>query len=144
MAFAQTLIAPLVLTVCGGVCYHVAAKSIPKSIDAALVLIVAYSTALVASIGVYLLMPAAATDAPAVKAWHPAVIGLGAGAFLIELGYVLTYRAGWPVSMASVLTNGLVAALLVPIGVVLLGERLSISNFAGIVLCLAGLALLQR
>ena len=78
------------------------------------------------------------------KPWHPAVIGVGAGAFLIELGYVLTYRAGWPVSMASVLTNGLVAALLVPIGIVLLGERLSISNFAGIVLCLAGLALLQR
>jgi hypothetical protein len=30
-------------------------------------------------------MPAAATDAPAVKPWHPAVIGVGAGAFLIEL-----------------------------------------------------------
>jgi multidrug transporter EmrE-like cation transporter len=45
--------------------------------------------------------------------------------------------------MASVLTNGLVAALLVPIGVVF-GERLSIVNIAGIVLCLTGLVLLRR
>jgi drug/metabolite transporter (DMT)-like permease len=143
MAFAKTLIAPLVLTVCGGVFYHLAAKAIPKTIDAALVLVVAYATALVASIGAYLLLPAAPVDAPAVKPWHPAVIGVGAGAFLIELGYVLTYRAGSPLSMASVLTNGLVAALLVPIGVVF-GERLSIVNVAGIVLCLTGLALLRR
>jgi hypothetical protein len=144
MAVAKTVVAPLVLTVCGGVCYHVAAKSIPKTIDAALVLVVAYATALVASIVVYLLISAAATDATPVTPWHPAVIGIGAGAFLIELGYVLTYRAGWPVSVASVLTNGLVAALLVPIGVVALGERLSIVNVAGIVLCLVGLTLLRR
>jgi drug/metabolite transporter (DMT)-like permease len=144
MAFTKTLVAPLVLTVCGGAFYHVAAKSIPKTIDAALVLVVAYAAALVASIAAYLLMPAAVTDAPAVRPWHPAVIGVGAGAFLIELGYVLTYRAGWPVSLASVLTNGLVAMLLVPIGIVIFGERLSMVNCAGIVLCLMGLALLHR
>jgi hypothetical protein len=37
------------------------------------------------SVGAHLLMPAAATDAPAVKLSHPEVIGVGAGGFLIEL-----------------------------------------------------------
>ena len=50
MAFTKTLIGPLVLTVGGGAFYHLAAKSIPKTIDATLVFVVAYATALVASI----------------------------------------------------------------------------------------------
>jgi hypothetical protein len=138
------LIAPLLLTVSGGVLYHVAAKSIPKSIDAPLVLVVAYATALAASIGAYALLPSAGASVAPVRAWHPAVVGVGLGAFLIELGYVLTYRAAWPISTASVLTNGLVAVLLVPVGIGVFGEKLSIVNGVGILLCLTGLALLRR
>jgi hypothetical protein len=144
MAFPKTLVAPLLLTVSGGVLYHVAAKSIPKSIDAALVLVVAYATALVASVAAYALLPSASLSASPVRSWHPAVVGVGLGAFLIELGYVLTYRAAGPISTASVLTNGLVAVLLVPLGIGVFGEKLSLVNGAGILLCLTGLALLRR
>ncbi len=62
---------------------------------------------------------------------------------MIELGYVLTYRAAWPVSLASVIVNGMVAALLVPIGVWLFGEHLSPARILGLLLCLAGVWLLQ-
>jgi len=144
MAFPKTLIAPLLLTVSGGVLYHVAAKSIPKSIDAALVLVVAYATALGASLAAYALLPSADASVTPVRSWHPAVLGVGVGAFLIELGYVLTYRAAGPISTASVLTNGLVAILLVPVGIGVFGEKLSIVNGVGIFLCLTGLALLRR
>ena len=144
MAFPRPLIAPLLLTVSGAVCYHLAAKSIPKALDATLVLIVAYATALAASIAAYLWLPSAAASAAPVRAWHPAVVGVGFAAFLVELGYVLMYRAAWPISMASVLTNGLVAMLLVPIGLVVFEEKLSIVNMVGILLCLTGLALLRR
>ena len=144
MAFPKTLIAPLLLTVSGGVLYHVAAKSIPKSIDAALVLVVAYATALAASLAAYALLPSADASVTPVRSWHPAVLGVGVGAFLIELGYVLTYRAAGPISTASVLTNGLVAVLLVPVGIGVFGEKLSIVNGVGIFLCLTGLALLRR
>jgi multidrug transporter EmrE-like cation transporter len=144
MAFPRALIAPLLLAVGGTVCYHLAAKSIPKTLDAALVLIIAYATALAASIATYFLLPGGATPVEPVHLWQPTVMGLGLAAFLIELGYVLMYWAAWPISMASVLTNGLVAVLLVPIGAVVFREKLSILNVVGLILCLAGLTLLRR
>jgi len=75
---------------------------------------------------------------------HPAVVAVGLGALLIELGFLLTYRAAWPVSIASVITNGLVAILLMPIGAALFGESITAIKVAGVVLCLLGLSLLQR
>ena len=141
---AFSFFGPLLLAVGGGVLYHVAVKSVPRTIDASLVLVVAYATALCASALAYAVLPASDASVPASRPWHPAVIFVGIGAVLIELGYLLAYRAAWPVSTASVLANGAVALLLVPVGVGLFGERISAANGAGILLCLAGLALLRR
>ncbi|MFN2444895.1 MAG: hypothetical protein ABR606_04835 [Vicinamibacterales bacterium] len=138
------IVGPLLLTIGGGVLYHLAAKSVPRTLDAALVLVVAYATALGASIAAYVLLPAAPASSASARPWHPAVLLLGLGAVLIELGYVLTYRASWPVSTASVVTNGMVAALLIPLGIGFFGERLSAANAIGLLLCLAGLSLLRR
>jgi multidrug transporter EmrE-like cation transporter len=140
----SSAIVPLVIAVVGGVVYHTAAKSIPKDLPPGLVLVVAYATALVVSAAAYAwLLPSSDTPASS-KLWHPAVLGLGIGAAIIELGYVLTYRTGWPVSIASVLVNGMVAAFLVLVGIALFGERLSVTRVGGMLLCLAGLWLLRR
>jgi multidrug transporter EmrE-like cation transporter len=63
---------------------------------------------------------------------------------MIELGFLLTYRAAWPVSVASVMMNGIVAVLLLPVGAALFGEAITAVRVAGVMLCLLGLALLQR
>jgi multidrug transporter EmrE-like cation transporter len=76
--------------------------------------------------------------------WHPAVAAVGLGALMIELGFLLTYRAAWPVSIASVMTNGMVAVLLVPVGALLFGEPITVVRLVGVVLCLLGVSLLQR
>ena len=76
--------------------------------------------------------------------WHPTVAAVGLGALMIELGFLLTYRAAWPVSIASVMMNGIVAVLLLPIGAALFGETITAVRAAGVVLCLLGLSLLQR
>lgn len=143
MSGATTLLA-LGLAVAGGVAYHVAAKQIPKDLAPTLVLLVAYATALaVSGVGHLVLGPGGALP-NASRVLHPAVLGLGVGAAMIELGYVLTYRAAWPVSVASLVVNGLVAALLVVVGVAAFGERLSPSRIAGVLLCLLGVWLLRR
>lgn len=138
-----TSIVPLLFAAGGGVLYHIAAKSIPRELSPALVLIVAYATALVASVGAWAWMPATPGIAMSRLA-HPAVLGLGVGAAMIELGYVLTYRTGWPVSVASVMINGVVAAVLVPVGLLLFSERPSLMRFAGMALCMAGVWLLRH
>jgi drug/metabolite transporter (DMT)-like permease len=137
-------IGAILLAVVGGVVYHASAKSIPKDLPPALVLVVAYASALIISAVAYLSVPGTSGAAATGRLWHPAVIGLGLGAAMIELGYVLTYRAAWSVSVASVIVNGMVAALLVPLGVLLFGEHLSSARILGLLLCLAGVWLLRH
>ena len=137
------ILVPLLLAVAGGVVYHTAAKSIPKDLAPGLVLVVAYAMALAISAGAYLALPLGGDPAPRRLA-HPAVLALGLGAAMIELGYVLTYRAAWPISTASVIVNGLVATLLIPVGLLVFKEGVSLQRTAGIGLCLAGLWLLRR
>lgn len=57
---------------------------------------------------------------------------------------MLTYRAAWSVSVASVIVNGMVAALLVPLGMLVFGEHVSSARALGLVLCLAGVWLLRQ
>jgi multidrug transporter EmrE-like cation transporter len=152
-------IGAIVLAVCGGVVYHMSAKSIPKDLPPALTLVVAYAAALLISAVAHLSLTAlAGSGSPGLSAApgralsgvdggrlvHPAVIGLGLGAAMIELGYVLTYRAAWSVSVASVIVNGIVAAMLVPLGVLLFGEHLSSGRALGLLLVLSGVWLLRQ
>ena len=137
------LLAPLLLTISGGVLYHLAAKSVPKAIDPTLALVVLYATALAASVVVYFTFPGTREPFPGTRVMHPAVLAVGLGAVMIELGYLLIYRAAWPVSTASVLSNGIVAVLLVPVGMAVFGERMTSLRAAGIALCLLGVSLLR-
>jgi drug/metabolite transporter (DMT)-like permease len=138
------LLIPLLMTIAGGVVYHLAAKSVPRNLDPAFALIWVYSTALCASVMTYMFLPNTAAALSSSRSWHPAVIAVGLGAVLIELGYLLIYRAASPVSVTSVMSNGIVAVLLVPIGIALFGERLTAVRGLGIVLCLIGVLLLRR
>jgi drug/metabolite transporter (DMT)-like permease len=138
-----SVLIPLLLTVCGGVLYHLGVKAVPKGTDPALALASAYAMALCASVVAYWVVPTAADPAP-IAPWHPAVLAVGLGVVMIGLGYLLTYRAAWPVSVASLLTNVLVALLLVPIGVALFDERFSAARGLGVTLCIVGVLLLKR
>jgi drug/metabolite transporter (DMT)-like permease len=135
---------PLLLVVSGSLMYHVAAKSVPRTLEPFGALVGVYGTALAASLIAYALARRGAMPQHLAAMWHPTVAAVGIGALLIELGFLLTYRAAWPVGVASVMTNGLVAVLLIPIGAAIFGETITAVRVAGVVLCLVGLSLLQR
>jgi drug/metabolite transporter (DMT)-like permease len=139
-----SILIPLLLTVCGSVVYHLAVKSVPQSFNPALALVGAYATALCASIAAYLFLPVPQAPGHAAQPWHPSVFAIGVAVAMIGLGYLLTYRAAWPVSTASALANSLVAALLVPIGITMFGEQLTAMRGVGIALCMTGVVLLTR
>ncbi len=69
---------------------------------------------------------------------------MGLAIVAVELGVLLAYRAGWPMSVASLTVSSALALVLVPVGVTVYRERLSPANVAGLVLCLAGLVLVAR
>ena len=138
-----TLVGPPLLVIGGSLLYHVAAKSVPKTVAPLAALIGVYFTALVASIVAYAVANRTALS-PISAIGHPTIAAVGLGVLMIELGFLLTYRAAWPVSMASVMINGIVAVLLLPVGAALFGETITFVRLMGVVLCLLGLTLLQK
>lgn len=65
-----------------------------------------------------------------------AVVGL-------EVGYVFVYRAGWAVSTASVVANIGLACVLIGVGYLLYRENVSLNQIIGIIVCMAGLILIN-
>ena len=136
--------APLVLVVAGSVMYHVSAKSIPVAYDPMAALIGLYGTALAGAVLVYAATRGAKTSLTSMRVWHPTIAMVGVGALLIEMGFLLAYRGGLAVSTTSVIANGIVAVLLVALGSVWFGEAFTLVKIVGVLLCLAGVTLLQH
>jgi len=74
--------------------------------------------------------------------WATYVVGLSIVG--VELAILLAYRAGWKISLASVVANVATALLLVIIGVVGYREHLAARHVVGLLMCLGGLVLVAR
>ena len=70
-------------------------------------------------------------------------IALAVSVIMIELGFLLMYRYGWNLSTGNVVTGAFINIILVGLGVALLGEKMSLTNAIGIILCILGVALIS-
>jgi multidrug transporter EmrE-like cation transporter len=61
----------------------------------------------------------------------------------LEIGFLLVYRAGWNVGIAAVLVNVVASLLLVPVALFVFKQQLTWVNIIGILVCLAGLIMLN-
>ena len=135
---------PFALTVGGMLFYHISQKSIPREMNPFLVTILAYVVGIVFCAVCALAYPSRKTFAASLKETNWAVITLGVAAASIELGFLLAYRAGWRISVAAVATNAAVTVMLIPIGLIVFKDHLSLRNILGLIFCIAGLALVVK
>jgi len=126
------------------VLYHVSQKAVPKEVSPFAAIIIAYAIGILLCIVAMAFDPAGRSFAASLKASNWAVIALGVGAAVIEVGFLLAYRAGWNINSASVICNIVVALLLIPIGLLAFKEHLSLRSAAGIGCCLVGFYLLSK
>jgi drug/metabolite transporter (DMT)-like permease len=135
---------PILLAIGGGVLYHVAQKTVPRQVNPFAAIIVAYVIGIVCCLVALLVIPAERSLVDSWRVANWAVYLLGIGAVIIEVGFLLAYRAGWNISRTSVVANTSVALVLLPIGLLIFREHLSWRNAAGIGCCLLGLYLLSQ
>jgi drug/metabolite transporter (DMT)-like permease len=131
----------LLVIVASNVLYHVSQKSIAPGANPVLSLLVTYGVAIAGSLVLLPLFPVRAPLSQASRQLNWASASLGVAIVGVELGVLLAYRSGWRISVGSAAASAAVAAVLVPIGLLFYGERLSAANVAGLVLCLVGLCL---
>lgn len=70
-------------------------------------------------------------------------LAIAASIYLIELGFLLMYRSGWNLSTGNLVTGVFINIILVVLGVLLLGEKITLINFIGIGLSLIGVAMIS-
>ncbi len=135
---------PLAMAVLGGVLYHVGQKSVPRAVSPFAAIIIAYAIGIAFCAVGMALDSSQSSFLDSIKESNWSVVALGVGAVIIEVGFLLAYRAGWNVSVASVVTNISVALILIPIGLFAFREHLSWRSAAGIACCLLGLYLISK
>ena len=134
----------LVVAVISTVGYHLALKLTPEAANPYLSLAAAYAVGgLIFAIG-YVMSPGAGTFRVHLQtlSWTP--LALAAAVVVLDLAYLMLYRAGYELSFGQLVTQSSAALLLVVLGVAVFREKLSLANVGGILLCIAGLWLINR
>lgn len=134
----------ILIVILANVLYHTAQKSIAPNVHPLVATIVAYLVAIVICVLAFPLFPMQNTLQEELRRINWSSYALALSIVGVELGYLLVYRAGWDVSIGSVVANAVIAMLLIPIGVWMFKESVSWATILGIVLCLAGVALIAK
>ena len=132
----------ITLAICSSALYHFVAKSTPANVNFTVSLLVTYGVAFVATLFTFFFFPTSNVVAD-LKQLSWASVGLAVAVMGIEFGYLLMYRAGWNLGIAAVLVTVLAALILVPVAVFVFKDKISWINIAGVVVCLAGLVMLN-
>ncbi len=133
----------ITLTICSSALYHFVAKSTPANVNFTVSLLVTYGTAFIITLLTFYFFPVKNGIIAELKQLNWASIGLAAGVVGIEFGFLLTYRAGWHLGIASVLVNVVASLILVPVAIFIFKDEISWVNILGIFICLAGLVMLN-
>ncbi len=133
----------ITLAICSSALYHFVAKSTPSNVNFTVSLLVTYAVAFVVTLFGFLFFPATEGIAVELKKLNWASIGLAVAVVGIEFGFLLVYRSGWNLGIAAVVTNVVASLLLIPVAIFLFKDKISLVNIAGILVCLAGLVMLN-
>ena len=135
---------PMILAILSATAYHISQKAIPARVNPMVSVVVTYVVALALSLALLPLLPSRVGVGESLRNLNWGTYGVGVSIVGVELAYLLVYRSGWRLSLASVTSGAATAILLAGVGVLLLGEHLSFRNAVGVAFCLAGLALVTH
>lgn len=131
------------LAIIGAVGYQFFLKRVPSGINPIVSVLGIYVAVFALAIVLVPLFPANGGFLSHVRQLNWIQLALGVSVIFIELGFLLMYRSGWNLSEGNLVTGVVINLVLVALGVLLLGEKLSLVNVAGIVLSIAGVALIS-
>lgn len=133
----------IALIVVSNIVYHISQKSTPEKANPFAALLVAYLTA---SVFTAIALLVSRTDEGLFQSfmklnWISIVLGVSLVG--LEFGFLMAYRAGWNISLGSLVANTAVALALIPVGILMYQEGLGLNQIIGAVLCIGGLLLVN-
>ena len=135
---------PILIVIGSNCMYNICAKSTPEGANAFASLLITYTTAAVATLVVMLLTLKPANIIPELNKTNWTSFVLGLAIVGLEFGYINVYRAGWKISVGTLVANIGLAVALIIIGALLYKEAITARQLAGIAICAAGLFLISQ
>ena len=138
------LLWPMLIVICANTVYNISTKSTPADINSFASLTVTYTVAAVSSLILFFITAenrGLASELTKIN-WTAFVLGIAIVA--LEFGFICIYRAGWKISIASLVANISLACILLLIGILLYRETISAKQVIGMVLSAAGLILIAK
>jgi drug/metabolite transporter (DMT)-like permease len=135
---------PVLLVIASVTLYNVALKFTPKDLNPLLMVAVAYAIGIVLCVVGSFVLPGLRIDGRSFSPLNWTVIALAVAVMGIELGFLLAYRSGWPVSTTPIVIHISATVILTLIATTFWKESLGWQQVLGLVLCGAGLVLVVR
>ena len=134
---------PLGLVVVSNVFYQICAKSVPEKMNPFASLTITYIVGAVVSLILFFALNKGGNLIQEYQRtnWAPFVLGLVIVG--LEVGYIYAFKAGWSVSVAQIVQSVVLAVILIFVGYLLYKESITWNKIVGIIVCLAGLGLIN-
>ena len=135
---------PVLVVVGANTIYHISAKSTPEGFNPFASLVLTYAIAGAVSLIMFFLTSEQKNILQEITKANWATYALSASIVFLEFGYIMVYRAGWPVSTASLISNTIVCCILLFVGLLFYKEVLTAKQIAGIIVCCVGLFMVSK
>ena len=135
---------PVALVVLSNTIYQICAKSVPEGMNPLASLTITYLVGAGVSCMLYLILNRNASLIREFRMLNWAPIVLGVAIVGLEVGFIYAFRAGWQVSVAQIVTSAVLAVILIFVGYLLYHEAITWNKIVGIIVCLAGLAMINH
>ena len=134
---------PIVIIIGTNTLYNLSTKNLPENVNAFASLTVTYVISAIASYVLFLLNGKEKniiTEIGKMNIWS---VVLGLAIVFLEYGFIAMYRAGWKISVGSLVANVSVAIVLLLVGYLFYHENITLKQLLGVLACAFGLYLLK-
>jgi len=135
---------PIALIVISNILYNICQKSTPQKANPFSALFLTYLAAGILTVAAFYLSKPDKSFLESFKGLNWTSPALGMAIVGLEFGYIMAYRAGWNISVGSLVANIILALALIPVGIFFYQEGFGLNKILGAILCIAGLILINK
>ena len=136
------MIWPVLIVVAANTLYNITTKATPENINPFASLSISYVIAAVCSLILFFVTSENKNIFAEITKTNWSSLVLGAAIVGLEFGYICIYRAGWKISVASLVANISLACVLLVVGLLLYRETLTLKQIIGMAICAVGMILI--
>lgn len=135
---------PIALVVVSNILYQLCAKGVPKDMDTMASMTVTYTVGAICSAIIYFMINRNGNLLGEYAKMNIAPALLGVSVVGLEVGFIYAYKAGWPVSTASIVQSAFLAVALILVGGLVYKEPITFNKIFGAAVCLVGLYFINK